>query len=74
MPQTMLISTNSFGFLLDGNWINEGEPLEVRSPYDGTLIATTFRPAREHLERAICAATRAFEITRKLPGDRKSVV
>lgn len=66
MAQTTALFTRTFGFLLDGKWLSEGEPLEVRSPYDGSVVATTFRPAAEHIEAAIQASVRAFERTRKL--------
>jgi acyl-CoA reductase-like NAD-dependent aldehyde dehydrogenase len=75
MPPTTALSTKAFGFLLDGKWVTDGEPLEVHSPYDGSLVATTFRPTREHLETAIGAAVRAFEVTRKMQAyERQSVL
>jgi hypothetical protein len=58
----------SQGFLLDGQWLSEGEVLEVRSPFDHHLIGTTFRPRTSHIEMAIQAAVRAFDVTRKLPS------
>ncbi len=58
----------SHGFLLNGQWLSEGETLEVRSPFGHDLIATTFRPQASHIESAIQAAARAFEVTRKLPS------
>ncbi len=66
MFQTTALFTRTVGFLLDGKWLSEGEPLEVRSPYDGTVIATTFRPTPEHVEAAIQSSVRAFERTRKM--------
>jgi acyl-CoA reductase-like NAD-dependent aldehyde dehydrogenase len=56
------------GFLVGGHWLEEGEALEVRSPYDGRLVGRTFRPQPAHLETAIQAAARAFETTRSLPA------
>ncbi len=38
--------------------------LEVRSPFDGSLVGTTFQASRQQLEEAIEGAVRAFEITR----------
>jgi len=58
----------SHGFLLNGQWLSEGEVLEVRSPFDRDLVGTTFRPRTSHIEAAIQAAARAFEVTRKLPA------
>ena len=66
MSQTTALFTKTIGFLLDGKWLSEGEPLEVRSPYDGSVIATTFRPTPEHVEAAIQSSVRAFERTRKM--------
>jgi acyl-CoA reductase-like NAD-dependent aldehyde dehydrogenase len=59
---------STIGFLLDGRWVSEGAPLEVRSPHDQSVIGRTFRPAASHIETAIQAAVRAFEITRKVPA------
>jgi acyl-CoA reductase-like NAD-dependent aldehyde dehydrogenase len=56
------------GFLLDGKWLHEGEAFDVLAPYDGRVVATTFRATPAHLDAAIQAAGRAFDITRKLPA------
>lgn len=66
MFQTTALFTRTFGFLLDGKWLSEGEPFEVRSPYDGSVIATTFRPTSAHVEAAIRSSVAAFERTRKM--------
>lgn len=58
----------TWGFFLDGKWVAEGEAIEVMSPYDGTVVGSTFRATATHAELAICAAERAFEITRKMAG------
>lgn len=56
------------GFYLQGKWIEEGTPVEIRSPYDGTPLAQVLQGTREHAERAIEAAARAFGSTRRLPA------
>jgi acyl-CoA reductase-like NAD-dependent aldehyde dehydrogenase len=61
----------SRGFLLNGQWLAEGEALEVRSPFDRHLVGSTFRPRTSHIETAIQAAVRAFEVTRKLPSHER---
>jgi acyl-CoA reductase-like NAD-dependent aldehyde dehydrogenase len=58
----------SHGFLLNGQWLSEGEAVEVRSPFDHNLVGITFRPRTSHVETAMQAAVRAFEVTRKLPS------
>jgi acyl-CoA reductase-like NAD-dependent aldehyde dehydrogenase len=56
------------GFLLDGNWHTDGEPIQILSPGTGQLVGTTYRASTKQTEAAIAAAVRAFEVTRKLGG------
>ena len=67
MSTTITTATN-WGFLLDGEWLTEGEPFETVSPYDGAVVGTTFWATAQHAETAVRAAQRAFETTRKMPG------
>ncbi len=66
MSQTAAASAKSYKFLVDGQWLADGQPVEVRSPYDASLVGTTFRPQSHHLEAAVRAAVRAFEKTRRM--------
>jgi glyceraldehyde-3-phosphate dehydrogenase (NADP+) len=61
-------STTNWGFFLDGQWLTEGQPFEVFSPYDGSVVGTSFQATAAHAEAAVQAAQQAFEITRKMPG------
>jgi acyl-CoA reductase-like NAD-dependent aldehyde dehydrogenase len=56
------------GFYLRGKWVEEGTPVEIRAPYNGTPLAQVFQGTREHVEQAIQAAVAAFGTTRKLPA------
>lgn len=56
------------GFYLQGKWLEEGTPVEIRAPYDGAPLAQVFQGTREHAERAIEAAARAFNSTKRLPA------
>src|SRR6516164_7360660 len=56
------------GFLLDGKWIEDGDVVEVKSPYDGSVIGRVFQGRREHADAAIAAAVKAFSTTRRLPA------
>lgn len=56
------------GFYLDGKWIDDGDLLEIRAPYDGAVIAHVHQGRREHAEGAIAAAVKAFGTTRRLPA------
>src|SRR5437588_638463 len=55
-------------FYLQGKWVQEGTPVEIRSPYDGTPLAMIFQGTADHAERAIQSAVRAFGSTRRLPA------
>jgi len=68
MAQMTTTPVRTQGFYLQGKWIEEGTPVEIRAPYDGSPLATVFQGTREHAERAIEAAVRAFGSTRRLPA------
>src|SRR5690242_19782301 len=68
MAQMTATPAGTQGFFVDGKWIEEGDPVEIRSPYDGSVIGSAFQGRREHAEAAIAAAVRAFGTTRRLPA------
>jgi acyl-CoA reductase-like NAD-dependent aldehyde dehydrogenase len=56
------------GFFLDGKWIEAGDPVEIRSPYDNSPVGHIFQAKREHADAAIAAAVKAFATTKRLPA------
>src|SRR6202521_1321268 len=68
MAQRTATPVGTLGFFVDGKWIEEGDPVEIRAPYDGSVIASVFQGRREHAEAAIAAAVKAFGTTRRLPA------
>ncbi len=68
MAQMTATPVSTQGFFVDGKWREEGDPVEIRSPYDGSVIGSAFQGRREHAEAAIAAAVRAFGTTRRLPA------
>src|SRR5688572_15870906 len=50
-----------------GEWQSSQEPLAVRNPFSGDVVAVTYQASREQLEQAIVGAEQAFQITRKSP-------
>src|SRR3989440_6797379 len=68
MAQMTVTPVSTQGFFLDGKWIEEGDIVEIKAPYDGNVIANVFQGRREHAEAAIKAAVKAFGTTRKLPA------
>ena len=59
---------------LAGRFVEAGEPLDVRSPFDGELVGRTFHAGDAELEEATRAAVAAFERTRKLGAHERSEV
>src|SRR5229473_274478 len=62
------IESINLGFLLDGQWRNEGERIEIFSPGTRQRVGVTHRATSADAEAAIRAATRAFEVTRRMGG------
>lgn len=74
MATTMASRLGDFGILVEGARVETGATFEVRSPYDGSLVATVHNARAADIERAIAAATRAFETTKRLPAWKRSAV
>ncbi len=68
MGQMTATPVSTQGFLLDGKFVEEGDPVEIRAPYDGSVIGRVFQGRREHADAAIAAAVKAFGTTRRLPA------
>ena len=58
--------------LIDGEWVETGEWHEVRSPYDGSLVARVARGGAAETQRAIDAAERAM--AEPLPAHRRAEI
>jgi len=68
MAQMTVTPVATHGFLLDGKWIEQGDPVEIHAPYDGSVVGRVFQARREHVDAAIAAAVKAFGTTRRLPA------
>jgi acyl-CoA reductase-like NAD-dependent aldehyde dehydrogenase len=68
MAQMTITPVATHGFFLDGKWLEEGDIVEVRAPYDGAVIGRVHQGRREHAEAAIAAAVKAFGTTKRLPA------
>ncbi|MGH9714656.1 MAG: aldehyde dehydrogenase family protein [Candidatus Acidiferrales bacterium] len=58
----------NWGFYLDGKWLTEGEPFEVRSPFDQSVVGTGYRATAAHAEAAVLASQRSFQTIKKMPS------
>ena len=68
MAQMTATPVSTQSFLVDGRWMEAGDQVDVKSPYDGSVIGRVFQGRREHAEAAITAAVKAFGTTRRLPA------
>src|SRR6267378_7989931 len=68
MAQMTVADVTTHGFLVDGRWIEEGDLLEVKAPYDGAVVGRVYQGRRQHAEAAIAASVKAFGTTRRLPA------
>lgn len=62
------------GIFLQGKFVKTGITYSIQSPYNGDFVATVHRAGPAEVERAIAAATQAFQVTRKLPTWKRSEV
>ena len=56
------------GFFIDGHWEQDGDVVDIRSPFDGSVVGRITQARREHAEAAIAASVKAFGTTRRLPA------
>ncbi|MBI1741023.1 MAG: aldehyde dehydrogenase family protein [Acidobacteriales bacterium] len=68
MAQMTVTPVATQGFFLDGKWLEEGDIVEVRAPFDGAVVGRVHQGRREHAEAAIAASVKAFGTTRRLPA------
>jgi len=68
MAEMTIAPVATHGFFMDGRWSEDGDPVEVRAPFDGSVVARVVQARRQHAESAIAAAVKAFGTTRRLPA------
>jgi acyl-CoA reductase-like NAD-dependent aldehyde dehydrogenase len=55
-----------YGALLRGDDVKSGDVVEIRSPYDDSLVGRVHRAGPDDVEQAIAAAVQSFQTTRRL--------
>ena len=68
MAEMTIAPVATHGFFIDGRWMEDGDIVEIRAPFDGSVIARVTQARREHAEAAIAASVKAFGTTRRLPA------
>ncbi len=66
--------SKEYKFLINGEWLASSEKHEIKSPYNGEVIGTTYRPTPDDVENAIQASVLAFEVTKKMPHYQRSEI
>ena len=60
--------------LIGGEWRGSDEVMEVRFPYDGSLVDAVSMASAADMDDAMDAAVKGFEITRALPSHKRSEI
>src|SRR5256885_2372222 len=68
MSEMTIAPVATHGFFVDGRWRDDGDVVEIRAPYDGSVIARVVQGRAEHAHAAIAAAVKPFGTTRRLPA------
>ena len=68
MAELTIAPVATHGFFVDGRWMQDGDIVEIRAPFDGSVIARVTQGRHEHAGAAIAAAVKAFGTTRRLPA------
>ena len=68
----MVAQANEKQLLVDGEWIETGDWLEVRSPYSGDVVGRIAKAGADETRRAIDAAERAMR--EPLPAHKRAEI
>jgi len=68
----MATTATERALLIDGEWVETGEWVEVRAPYDGSLVARVAKAATDETRAAIDAAERAM--AEPLPAHKRAEI
>ncbi len=60
--------------LIGGEWRGSDNVMELRFPYDGSLVGAVSMASAADMDDAMAAAAAGYEITRKLPSYRRSEI
>ncbi len=74
MSHTSSAPTRSFGFYLNGDWLNHGREVVITSPFDRSIVAVVNEATRDDVETAIQSGVEAFVATRKLTSHQRASI
>ena len=53
MSEMTVAPVATHGFFVDGSWHEDGDLVEIRAPFDNSLIARVVQGRREHAEACL---------------------
>ncbi len=59
---------------LAGQWVDKSDRIEVRNPYDGTVVDTVPKADLGDVDRALNGAVDGARVMRELPGYERSKI
>jgi acyl-CoA reductase-like NAD-dependent aldehyde dehydrogenase len=68
MAEMTIAPVATHGFFVDGRWMEDGDLVDVRSPFNGSVVGRVTQARHEHAAAAIAASVKAFGTTRRLPA------
>src|SRR6058998_3551419 len=68
----MAATATERGLLIDGEWVETGDWVDVRSPYSGEIVGRVARGGGDETRRAIDAAERA--LSSPLPAHERAAI
>ncbi len=72
MPEAAQLAVSAY--LVDGEWLTAGTVTEIQSPFDGSVVGRVAVASAAELERAIGAAVKSFQTTRRMPTYERQTV
>lgn len=63
-----------YKLLIDGEWIGNGNPLEVKNKYDSSLVGVLPTASKDDLNRAIEAAERTEDVMANMPAYKRAEI
>jgi acyl-CoA reductase-like NAD-dependent aldehyde dehydrogenase len=60
--------------LIGGKWIEKKEKIDVRNPYDGSVVGQVSKGTKEDVDRAVSAAKQGLEQMKELTASERSAI
>jgi len=72
MVTETVAAPETYGLLIDGQWVTPGDTIDVTNAYSGVVFARVGKAGPQEVEQALAAATTAFETWKDVPAHERS--